>query len=318
MTDSRGGAELSIAARERDLLWILGSSRSGSSWTLRMLADLPGVVGLDDPHLGHHLGVWRPIALAWTQRDRLPDLRILPEVKRDKADYFFSDEYRDVWLPALRRMVAERFDAQARERARERGIADPKVVVKEPGSQAAEIIMSMFPGAGLIFLLRDGRDVVDSWLDAYKSGSWALEEGAYPVGSEDRMAFIRWQSSVWLYRTEAVQRVFAAQPESRRLLVRYEEMREDPAGSLLRICDRFGIEADAAQAREVAERHGFVRAPRDARGPGKAMRFAEPGRWKLNMSDEEIEAMLEIIGPKLDELGYPARPPVPLAAPASR
>ena len=318
MTEFQGGAEFSIAARERNLVWILGSSRSGSSWTLRMLADLPGVVGLDDPHLGHHLGVWRPIALAWTQRDRLPDLRTLPEVKRDKPDYFFSDDYRDAWLPALRRMVAERFDAQARDRARERGIADPMVVVKEPGSQAAEIIMSMFPRAGLIFLLRDGRDVVDSWLDAYKPGSWALEEGAYPVGAEDRMGFIRWQASVWLYRTEAVQRVFAAQPESRRVLVRYEDMREDPAAALMRICDRFGIEAAPWQAREVAARHGFVRAPDDQKGPDKAMRFAEPGRWELNMSDEEIEAMLEIIGPKLEELGYPARPAVPLAAPASR
>ena len=182
MTDIRGGAEFSIAERERNLVWILGSSRSGSSWTLRMLADLPGVVGLDDPHLGHHLGVWRPIALAWTQRERLPDLRILPEVKRDKPDYFFSDEYRDAWLPALRRMVAERFDAQARDRARERGIADPTVVVKEPGSQAAEIIMSMFPRAGLIFLLRDGRDVVDSWLDAYKSGLVGARGGRLPGG----------------------------------------------------------------------------------------------------------------------------------------
>jgi hypothetical protein len=132
------------------------------------------------------------------------------------------------------------------------------------------------------------------------------------------MAFIRWQASVWLYRTEAVQRVFAAQPEHRRVLVRYERMREDPGAALMRICDRFGIDADAGQARRVAERHGFVRAPRDATGPGKAMRFAEPGRWELNMSDDEIEAMLEIIGPKLEELGYPARPPVPLAAPASR
>ena len=128
-------------------------------------------------------------------------------------------------------MVAARFDAQARDRARERGIGDPQVVVKEPGSHAAELIMSLFPGAGLIFLLRDGRDVVDSWLDAYKAGSWALEEGAYSVGGDDRMAFIRWQSSVWAYRTEAVRRVYDARPADRRVLLRYEEVREDPAAA---------------------------------------------------------------------------------------
>jgi hypothetical protein len=309
-TRREGGSDLSIAGREDSLVWILGSSRSGSTWMLRMLADLPRVVPLDDPHLGHHLGVWRPIALAWSHRDRIPDLNILPEVKADKPDYFFSDEYRHVWLPALRRMVAERFDVQVRDRAREDGIADPLVIVKEPGSHAADIIMSMFPGAGLIFLLRDGRDVVDSWLDAYKAGSWALEEGAYSVGSHDRMAFIRWQSSVWLYRTEVVQRAFAAQPVDRRILVRYEEVRKDPAAALRRICDRFGIEARPDHIAEVADRHGFVRAPGDQTGSGKAMRFAEPGRWRLNMNQAEIEAMLEIMGSKLGELGYLEREPV--------
>ena len=123
MAEPQGQPEFSIATDERRLTWILGSSRSGSTWMLRMLADLPGVVGLDDPHLGHHLGVWRPIALAWMSPDRVPDLDILPEVKRDKADYFFSDEYRDAWQPALRDLVARRFDAQARDRALEKGAA---------------------------------------------------------------------------------------------------------------------------------------------------------------------------------------------------
>jgi Sulfotransferase family len=318
MADEQGQREFSIATDERRLTWILGSSRSGSTWMLRMLADLPGVVGLDDPHLGHHLGVWRPIALAWLNRDSVPDLEILPDVKREKADYFFSDEYRHAWQPALRGMVAERFDAQARDRARARGIDDPMVIVKEPGSHAADIIMSLFPGAGLIFLLRDGRDVVDSWLDAYKAGSWALEEGAYSVGALDRMAFIRWQSSVWAYRTDVVRRVYEEHPQDRRLLLRYEQVREDPAAALGQICERFGIEATAERLSAIAGRRAFVRAPGDEKGPGRAMRFAEPGRWKLNMDREEIRAMEEIMGPQLSELGYLSRQPVGARGPVSR
>jgi Sulfotransferase family len=297
----------SVGEREDRLAWILGSSRSGSTWLLRMLAELPGVVSLDDPHLGHHIGVWRPIALAWADRENIPDLTTLRELKRDKPDYFFSDRYRDAWLPALRELVAKRFDAQVRDKARERAIDQPFVIVKEPGSHAADVIMSMFPGSGLIFLLRDGRDVVDSWLDAYKPGSWALEGGAYPIGQESRLAFIRWQSSVWLYRTELVQRTYAAHDPARRVLIRYEELREDPAGVLERICSGVSVAADPARLREIAERHAFVRAPGEQRGSGKAMRFAEPGRWRLNMNDAEQAAMLEIMGDKLSELGYLAR-----------
>ena len=52
------------------------------------------------------------------------------------------------------------------------------------------------------------------------------------------------------------------------------------------------------------------RGPGQEKGPDKAMRFAEPGRWRLNMNSDEIEAMLEIMGPKLEQLGYLERAPV--------
>jgi hypothetical protein len=86
----------------RRIIWILGSSRSGSTWLLSMLSKLDGVVPMDDPHLGHHLGVWRPIPLAWADDEANPELRTLDEIKRRQPDYFFSDRYRDVWARSLR------------------------------------------------------------------------------------------------------------------------------------------------------------------------------------------------------------------------
>jgi hypothetical protein len=168
----------SVADVEDRLAWIFGSSRSGSTWLLRMLASLDSVVPIDDPHLGHHLGVWRPISLAWATAEHPPDLTTLDRVKHDKDSYFFADRYRDAWAPALRRLIVDRFDAQVADTAR---VPDPLVVVKEPGSHVADQLVSLFPGSRLVFLLRDGRDVVDSWLAAYRSGSWALDEGAFPV-----------------------------------------------------------------------------------------------------------------------------------------
>jgi hypothetical protein len=305
-----GDPRFSVADREDRLVWIFGSSRSGTTWLLRMLSDVADVVPIDDPHLGHHLGVWRPIPLAWAAPDRIPELTTLLELKRDKPDYFFSDRYREHWLPALRELVATRLDAQVREVAGEQGIASPIAVVKEPGSHAADLILSMFPGSCLLFLLRDGRDVVDSWLDAYRPGSWALEEGAYPVRDEDRLAFVRWQSSVWLYRTEIVQRAFEGHDPRRRLLFRYEDLRRDPAGYLEQICSRFGIRAAPNELEAIAERHAFSRTPGRERGSGRTIRFAQPGRWRESLSEAEEAAMLEIMGDKLEELGYLSREPV--------
>jgi Sulfotransferase family len=287
------------------LIWILGSSRSGSTWLLRMLGDIDEAVPIDDPHLGHHLGVWRPIPLAWaTSEGPPPNLSTLTEYKRHKPDFFFSDRYRDAWLPALRDLIETRFGAQVDEVAGKHGIENPITIVKEPASHVADLLMTMFPGSGMLWLLRDGRDVVDSWLDAYSRDSWALDEGAYALSERARMAFVRWQSSVWRHRTEIVQNTFEAHDPTRRILVRYEDLLRDPIAQLHRIARRFGLLAGEPKLREVAECHAFDRTSGKQRGSGKEKRFAEPGRWRENLTAAEQAAMRELMGDKLEELGY--------------
>jgi hypothetical protein len=295
--------DISISAPGR-LGWIFGSSRSGSTWLLRMLSQLERVVPIDDPHLGHHLGVWRPIPLAWATAKDPPELGTLADFKRQKRDYLFSDRYREVWMPHLRALIEARFEAQAAEDVRAGGIEDPIVVVKEPGSHAADTIMELFPDSQLIFLLRDGRDVVDSWLDAYRDGSWATEEGAYPLSDTGRLALIRWQASVWLHRTEVVQETFARQPPDRRVLIRYEELRADPVPQLARICELLGVAVGAERLAEIAGATSYSSVPFEQKGAGREIRRAEPGGWRSSMSETEIEAMHQILGPKLAELGY--------------
>jgi hypothetical protein len=291
----------SLGSSEDRLTWIFGSSRSGSTWLLRMLGSLEDVVPIDDPHLGHHLGVWRPISLAWATAEHAPDLTTLDRIKHDKDSYFFSDRYRDAWEPALRRLIVERFDAQVAHTAT---TARPVVVVKEPGSHVADMLLSMFPCSRLVFLLRDGRDVVDSWLAAYRSGSWALDEGAFPVTEGGRAALVRWQSAVWAFRTEVVRRAYDAHPVDRRMMVRYEDLVADPAGELVRLCAQLPVRASADACASVAARHAFEAVPAAAKGKSKEIRSATPGGWRENLTPQEHEIMHEVMGRQLAELGY--------------
>jgi hypothetical protein len=312
----------SLDDAEDRLAWIFGSSRSGSTWLLKMLSSLAGVVPIDDPHLGHHLGVWRPISLAWSAAEHPPDLTTLDRVKHDKSSYFFSDRYRHAWAPALRRMIVDRFDAEARDvlaqQARSNGrrapaavspvrsttTEPPVVVVKEPGSHVADHLMALFPGSRLIFLLRDGRDVVDSWLSAYRAGSWALDEGAFPATAQGREALVRWQSAVWAFRTDVVQRAFEALPPGRRVLVRYEDLVADPVRHVERIGDLLPVDMAPGAVQAAVAAHDYERVPATEKGDGKFIRSAQPGGWRDNLSVAEQRAMHEIMGPKLVELGY--------------
>lgn len=283
--------------------WIMGSSRSGSSWLLRMLGELRDVVGIDDPHLGHHLGVWRPLPIAWAVGKDRPRLTTLNEIKRDTDQYFFSDRHRETWLPGLRDLVRARFGAELDERIETVGQA-PRLLIKEPGCHAAGEIFELFPDSRLIFLLRDGRDVVDSWMDAYQDGSWAIEEGAFEVAAQGRRALVEWLASVWVYRTRAVASAFGDRSPARRVLVRYEDLLERPSVQLARICVALGLDVSRDDLESIAARHAFVNLDRSDRGRLKRNRTAEPGGWRSNLRPEERRAMTEILGPELERLGY--------------
>jgi LPS sulfotransferase NodH len=305
MPRSSGEREFSLETSEDRLVWIFGSSRSGSTWLLRMLSEVEGAVAVDDPHLGHHLGVWRPIPLAWSASEHRPRLTTLLDLKRHKPGYLFSDRHRNAWVPALRALILSRFDAQVHEALQnERFAATPLVVVKEPGSHVADLLLELFPCSRMIFLLRDGRDVVDSWLAAHRPGSWAVREGAFPVADGGREALIRWQASVWAYRTEIVQRAYREHEPSQRIMVRYEELLRDPARELERICATLGIDVERERLQEAADEHSFTSVPGSKKGDDKEIRAAEPGSWRRNLTMAEQRAMYEVMGDKLSELGY--------------
>ena len=285
--------------QENRLAWIFGSSRSGSTWLLKMLSDLEGVVPVDDPHLGHHLGVWRPIPLAWAAAEEEPELATLIDIQRSDDDFFFNDRYAEAWEPALRDLILARFRAQAHERAPDARA----LVVKEPGSQAAELLSRLFSSATLIFLLRDVRDVVASWLDAYRPGSWAEPQGAFPASRRGRVPLARWLASVWLYRTEAVERALAGHPGPT-VTVRYERLRNDPGAELGGIAGALGLDCDDADLADAARVHDFEQVAPSRRGRGKSIREAQPGAWARELSAAERRAVVEVTGRKLVELGY--------------
>jgi hypothetical protein len=294
-----------LEANEDRLVWIFGSSRSGSTWLLKMLAEFPGVVPVDDPHLGHHLGVWRPLPLAWATSETPPELTTLLDVKADEPGYLFAEHRRESWWTPLRRLIQARFEAEAT------GVLAPPagertVVVKEPGSHAAPLIAELFPRSKIIFLLRDGRDVVDSWLSAYREGTWAIPGGAFPVSDEGRPALIRWLSAVWAFRSRAVRQAFETRAEEDRILVRYEALRCQTPEHLEAIASMAGL--DPGTVREVAAAHSFEGLATARRGPGKAVRSARPGSWRDNLTAAEQEVMHEALEEALIEFGYDPSP----------
>jgi hypothetical protein len=332
-------------AFESKLVWIFGSPRSGSTWLLRMLAhpflpdsqrfrrnshgtlgfsweqDWRGVASalpVDEFRIGPHLAPPAPPIFRKDQRPQstakahgsgtLP--RTLPRVNDYFSSYAFSAAYADVWRPEFRRMTLVRLHAVL-DRAREAGLNvppdDPLLVIKEVnGSHAADLLRSLFPRSRMIFLVRDGRDVLDSLVDANKPGGWLTKGGSGRAleTAEERHRFVREMALQWRTYMTACTRAYEEHDPDLRLKLRYEDLLANTEDHLRELNLWLGLSAEAQRIATIAEEHAFHNSPEGGRGPGKPWRSATPGGWREGLMPEEQETANEIMGPMLTELGY--------------
>lgn len=291
---------------ESRLVWILGSPRSGSTWLLQLLGEHEAVVPINEPLIGWYLGPFLSDLPGWSTGSLDSGNFTMTRVQRDKPDQFFAREFTDVWQPALGKLMRERFLAHALRYPAGVPQSRALVVIKEPnGSQSADVIMAALPRSRFLFLLRDGRDVVDSELAANRTGSWVSKEfrGAGGIGQAERYDFVTQSAHKWLWRTQVVQDAYGAHPGPKAML-RYEDLRHDPITHLRSLLDWLELDIGESQLATMIEQHAFERIPDAARGSEAFFRAASPGLWRENLSADEQAAVNEIIGAKLRELGY--------------
>jgi hypothetical protein len=307
---------------------MFGSPRTGSTWLLELLAhpvqlEARSPLGFDVPNgLGQPLDVL-PInesllpthiltpAPGAPERRSGPQIRVMSDLFGDLAAYFFSQQFEDVWRPAIRDLALARFGAHLERTADSYAVADNAVmVIKEPnGSHAAPLIMSILDRARMIFLYRDGRDVVDSLLAMHGPGGLAAEWRGKPVETrEQRLQLIREESLNWVARMTAAQRAFEERPAELRWRLRYEDLIAEPAGSLSALAGWLGVERDAAAIAAAVRAHGFGVAGQSSSGAAATRRAATPGLWRRNLDQSERALAHEIMGGKLEELGYDTTP----------
>jgi hypothetical protein len=279
-------------AISRQLLWILGSPRSGSTWLVKMLDSCPGVNGVNEPSLGRHLAPFASEIPGARATDFDVNNCTLNRLAAGGDGYFFSERQSSSWVGPLGRMICERFAT--------RGRRFDILAIQEPnGSQAADMIMRAIPEARFLFLLRDGRDVVDSERAAYAEGGWMTKR--YPIRgipAEARSAFIEEVAYRWVWRTLIVSEAFERHPGPK-LMVRYEDLRERPEAEMKRILEWLGVTADVTA---VVEQHAFDQTT--VRGPNEFVRAASPGGWRENLNAAEQEAIAAIMQPTLERFGY--------------
>jgi hypothetical protein len=322
------GLPFDDAELESKLVWIFGSPRTGSTWLLEMLChplkldpnsdlgfkwrqgsdgEVP-VLPMNEFLISWHIVPTRPGAQV---KNGLVLPKTVNRFSRHRPSYAFSAAYEDVWGPEMRRLTLIRQYAVVK-RAREAGLklaADPPLmVIKEVnGSEGADVVMSLFPRSKMVFLLRDGRDVLDSLLDAYSPEGWWTRMGLAKGGfesPEERLEFVRDNCLNWAGRMTVCTRAYENHDPELRRQIKYEDLLADTPGVLGELAAWLDLPGGPKRIQNVAKSHAFEAVPEKHKGPGKLRRSATPGAWRQGLTPEDQKVAQEIMGETLSRLGY--------------
>ena len=135
-----------------------------------------------------------------------------------------------------------------------------------------------------IRIIRDGRAVTFSQMRRYKI---SMEEAA----------------KTWVYINGTAQKALWNVPEADQFVLRYEELCDDPAAEMARVCDFLGIDfSDDVLSLDKASSHGIA---------GNPMRFdrsvstiKKDEAWKDALSSADLATFERIAGGMNRRLGY--------------
>lgn len=273
---------------EKNIVWIFGANRSGTSWLRRQLWVKDQTEHMLEPLIGQHLGIFK-MPKGEVERSL--------ETQGKNENYFFANKFKDVWIIYLRKLILNRIYAQFQD-------LNKKIIIKEPnGSLGADIISECLPNSKIILIIRDGRDVIDSRLDAL-SGGISKKTGWSIITKKDRTPFVNRESKIWVKTIENLVKTYEMHNKDLKILIHYEELLKNPFTELKKIYNLISINITDDELKQKIDKQSYKNVPEKLKGKGKLIRSASPGKWRDNLSKEEQEIMQKIMKDILKKLGY--------------
>jgi hypothetical protein len=235
--------------------------------------------------------LYNPIFLLGTQRSGTtlltrilsshPRLYIQNELPMD--DLFDGPLDKDI---LLRRIVAKVFEIHKVSLPIEIG-DEPIWGWKEPLlTYELDALERCFPDSKYILIIRDGRGVVNSYMD----NRWGLGTTAY-TGA------LRWQKEV------ALQMAFAEKMQEKCLTIRYEDLVQNLPEALVQLCGFIGVEF-SPQMLEFHNKKLDFQVNRENINTTKPADQSHSDKWRKALSSREI-ALIELVAShELEANGY--------------
>jgi len=223
---------------------------------------------------------------------------------RHDNDLFILGGDEELWLKPLRAFVLDSAKARFPQVAEKGGY----LVIKEPhGSQGAPLLMRALPESRMILLVRDPRDVVASQMDLSREGG-RVRQAAKARGVEKKNTsaderpdkFVKSHAKRYLQNLSLAKQAYDVHG-GRKVVVRYEDLREETFGTMQRIYSALEIPVDERELSRVVENRSWENIPERKKGSGKFLRKAKPGGWVDDLTPQQAMTIERITAPLLKE-----------------
>jgi len=275
------GEELE-GVRPENIVWVLGSGRTGSSWLSSMMRTLPDHARWNEPNVGKLFGHF------YYQRTL--------QGKEHKDNFILASGFRKTWLGSIRRVVLDGATARFPELAESGGY----LVIKEPhGSLGAPLLMEALPESRMVFLVRDPKDVAASALHV----SFVRQTPSTPrwqEAEEQPEEFVRMRAKDYLRDISHTKQAYEVH-EGRKVLVRYEDLKADTLGTMGRIYSALEISVEEGELARAVKKGALENTPEDKKGPGTVRRRGTSGGWREDLTPQQVEIVERITAPLLKE-----------------
>jgi hypothetical protein len=287
--------------------FLLGTGRCGSSIVHEIVARHPDVGFLSnvddrlpmfDTRGRWNRSIYARVPAALTEKGRL---RFAPSegyrILARRVSPALVDPVRDLTADDATPWLAERFRGFFRDRADAQRA--PVFLHKFTGWPRAGFIDRALPDTRFVHVVRDGRAVANSllqmpWWHGYRGpeagGLGPLPDRYRREWASSGRSFVVLAGIEWKLLVDAFEQAKAAVPAERWLDVRYEDVVEDPRGSLEGILRFLGLRWNDAFER------GFSR---------HTLRTSRTDAYRRELSATDVQQLERSLAGHLEQLGYP-------------
>lgn len=262
----------------KQLCFLVGAPRSGTTWLQRLLQMHPKICG------GAESSFFNFFARGLTEATKLArpgKVQTGPLVYIDEAAY--EDMFRDMWSRVFQNLYETNPDAEVH-------------LEKTPyHSFCLNEIIRLFPDAKIVVLLRDSRAVTSSLVHA--GNGW----GSYWAPKRYKDAAVMWYQYM-----RAIKKWRAQNPEHPCLVLRYEDAISDPADAVRQMLAFLELDHDDHTIARMMD--AYREKDAKASDPAGFKRNRGATGWKKDMSLRAKLVTWRYTRKMMRELGYTCRP----------